>query len=298
MVSNETDQQEREIRDSILRIKEDIPQIAGVVDAFEELFVKRSLAKSKLPAPSLELANFDTARFSQGAPILDDRKIELDRDSLLQVANLIIPALEKGFSKLLDPLERLKSLLGRDQTFMDRLLTALESTNRIIIEEMASQVEMEPETLQFVCSELTKPFAEKAEETVRALIKDLAWSKGYCPVCGGWPGVSFWKGQEGRRFLDCSVCGHEWSFMRTKCPFCENDDNSQMELVFSEDRKFEHAELCHVCKRYIVGLDTRDMITTPHRSVAPLGLIYLDFLVQERGFLPGAALGWNVLDIT
>ena len=151
MVSNETDQQEREIRDSILRIKKDIPQIAGVVDAFEELFVKRSLAKSKLPVPSLDLDNFDTARFGQGAPILDDRKIEIDRDSLLQVANLIIPALEKGFPKLLDPLERLKSLIGRDQTFMDRLLTALESTNTIIIEEMASQLEMEPATLQFVC---------------------------------------------------------------------------------------------------------------------------------------------------
>jgi FdhE protein len=298
MVSKETDQQEREIRDSILRIKKDIPQIAGVVEAFEELFVKRFLAKSKLTIPTLDLDNFDTTRFGQGAPILDDRKIEIERDSLLQVANLIIPALEKGFPKLLDPLERLKTLIGRDQKFMDRLLTTLESTNTIIIEEMASQLQMEPATLQFVCSELAKPFAEKAEETVRALIKDLTWSKGYCPVCGAWPGVSFWKEQEGRRFLNCSVCGHEWSFMRTKCPFCENDDNSQMELVFSEDRKFEHAELCHVCKRYIVGLDTRDMIAIPHPSVAPLGLIYLDFLVQERGFLPGAALGWNVLDIT
>ena len=298
MVSNETDQQEKEIRDSILRIKNDIPQIAGVVNAFEELLVKRYLAKSKLPIPSLNLENFDTARFYQGAPILDERKIEIDRDSLLQVADLIIPALEKGFPKLLQPLERLKSFMQGDQSFMDRLLAALESGNTTIIGEIASQLEMEPETLQFVCSQLAIPFAEKAEETVRTLIKDMEWHKGYCPVCGGWPGVSFWKEKEGRRFLDCSVCAHEWSFMRTKCPFCENDDNAKMELVFSEDRKFEHAELCHVCKRYIVGLDTRGMITTPHPSVAPLGLIYLDFLVQERGFRPGAALGWNVLDKT
>ena len=298
MVSNETDQQEKEIRDSILRIKNDIPQIAGVVNAFEELLVKRYLAKSKLPVPSLNLENFDTARFYQGAPILDERKIEIDRDSLLQVADLIIPALEKGFPKLLQPLERLKSFMQGDQSFMDRLLAALESGNTTIIGEIASQLEMEPETLQFVCSQLAIPFAEKAEETVRTLIKDMEWHKGYCPVCGGWPGVSFWKEKEGRRFLDCSVCAHEWSFMRTKCPFCENDDNAKMELVFSEDRKFEHAELCHVCKRYIVGLDTRSMITTPHPSVAPLGLIYLDFLVQERGFRPGAALGWNVLDKT
>ncbi len=151
MVSNETDQQEKEIRDSILRIKNDIPQIAGVVDAFEELLVKRYLAKSKLPVPSLDLENFDTARFYQGAPILDERKIEIDRDSLLQVADLIIPALEKGFPKLLHPLERLKSLMRGDQSFMDRLLAALESANTTIIEEIASQLEMEPETLQFVC---------------------------------------------------------------------------------------------------------------------------------------------------
>ncbi|MFH0959675.1 MAG: formate dehydrogenase accessory protein FdhE, partial [Pseudomonadota bacterium] len=129
-------------------------------------------------------------------------------------------------------------------------------------------------------------------------IKDLSWLKGYCPVCGSWPEISFWKGSEGRRFLKCSFCSHEWSFMRTQCPFCENTDNEKIEIIFSEDRNFEHAELCQECMKYIVGIDTRNMIAVPHAYVAPLGLIYLDVLAQDKGFQPGAACVWNMLEKT
>jgi len=86
--------------------------------------------------------------------------------------------------------------------------------------------------------------------------------------------------------------------MRTQCPFCENTDSEKMEIIFSEDRNFEHAELCHSCMKYIVGIDTRNMIAVPDGSVAPLGLIYLDVLAQDRGFQPGAACAWNILEKT
>jgi FdhE protein len=80
------------------------------------------------------------------------------------------------------------------------------------------------------------------------------------------------------------------------CPFCENDDQSKLELYFSEDRKFERAELCHNCKKYLVSIDTRNMVQQPAAQVAALGMIYLDFLAQEKGFAPGAVCAWNVME--
>jgi len=76
--------------------------------------------------------------------------------------------------------------------------------------------------------------------------------------------------------------------MRTACPFCENNDHEKLELIYSEDRDFERAELCHECKRYIVGIDLRDRTEDPIMEVIALRLFYLDILAQDKGFVPGA----------
>lgn len=291
MVSDETHNKTvKSIRDSLELIKKDIPQLRGVVEAFEELLVAKSVAKSEISTPGFSNIEIDLARFSQGVPVLDDRKIEVDRDSLRKVALLLIPAIKKGFPKIDVALNRLESFVANDETAMEQLQPALESGSAVILGDMAVKLDIPTEILQFVCSELAKPFAEKVEEAIAPMIEGLSWLKGYCPVCGAWPTVSVLKGNEGRRFLNCSVCGHEWNYMRTQCPFCENTDTTKQEIIFSEDRKYEYAELCHTCRKYIVGLDTRNLISPPHPSTAPIGLIYLDVLAQERGFTPGATV--------
>lgn len=291
MVSSETHQQvAREIKDSLDRFKEGIPQLTELLEAFEELLVARSIARLEIPTPDLSTVEIDSMRFSQGSPILNDRKIDVDTGSVKKVALLIIPAMQKGFPKLHNALERFTNFIDNDNTAMNTLQLVLESGSRETMEELASRLDIPLSILQFICSELAKPFAEKLSGTLAPMIEGLTWLKGYCPICGSWPGLSVLRENEGKRFLTCSVCGHDWQYMRTQCPFCENADHEKLEIIFSQDRKSERAELCHVCKKYIVGIDTKDLINPPHPSTAPFGLIYLDFLAQDRGFSPGATL--------
>ncbi len=84
--------------------------------------------------------------------------------------------------------------------------------------------------------------------------------------------------------------------MRTKCPFCESEDQEKLEILFSEDRKSERAELCYSCMKYLVSIDLRDRADEVVLEAAPLGLVYLDVLAQEKGFSPGAICGWNVIN--
>lgn len=297
MVSDETSEKiTGSIRDSLQKTKKDIPQLSGIVDAFEDLLVKRAIAKFTLPTPNFSNVIIDLGRFSHGVPVVDEGNIDIEKESFKKVALLLLPAIRKGFPKLDVPLSRFESFINENETAIDQLIPALESSDRAVLDQLAGNLDISATALQFVCSELAKPFAEKIAEAIAPLIKDVAWSKGYCPICGAWPELSTWKGPEGRRFLNCSVCGHEWTYMRTQCPFCENSDNAKLEIIFSEDRNFEHAELCHVCMKYVAGIDTRNMINPPYPSVASLGLIYLDFLAQERGFAPGATSAWNVLE--
>ncbi len=80
------------------------------------------------------------------------------------------------------------------------------------------------------------------------------------------------------------------------CPFCESDDQDKLQFLFSEDRKHERAELCLVCNKYVVGIDSRDLIYDIPREVAGLGLVYLDLIAQQKGFSPGVANAWNKLE--
>jgi FdhE protein len=66
-----------------------------------------------------------------------------------------------------------------------------------------------------------------------------------------------------------------------------------LEFLYSEDRKNERAELCIACKKYILGIDIRGLIKKPPKEIASLGMIYLDILAQDKGFVPGAVLLWN-----
>jgi FdhE protein len=299
MVSTETPHQATQtIKDSLSRIKKDIPQLSGVVDAFQDLLINRVAAKSELPMVEFSDEKVDRLIFSQGMPMLHDRKIHVDKQAIKGVSRLLIPSMKKGFPKLNVSLSKLELFLEENGSFLDELAHCMESIATDVPANLAMKMEIPSPELQFICFELARPFAENISEKVSPFIKDLSWPKGYCPVCGSWPAISFWKSSEGRRFLRCSFCAHEWTYMRTQCPFCENTDNEKMEIIFSEDRNFEHAELCHSCMKYIVGIDTRNMIAVPDGSVAPLGLIYLDVLAQDRGFQPGAACAWNILEKT
>jgi FdhE protein len=164
-----------------------------------------------------------------------------------------------------------------------------------IMDRIALALGTEPLTLKFILGQLLKPFIERLAESYKPLIQNLDWHRGYCPICGSFPELSYLIENEGQRWLRCSLCSHEWRFMRTKCPFCENDDHDKMEFYFVEDRSHERAEICYRCKRYLVSIDLRKCSDEVVLEVAALGMIYLDILAQGKGLLPIAVCAWNIV---
>ena len=53
-----------------------------------------------------------------------------------------------------------------------------------------------------------------------------------------------------------------------------------------EDRRHERIEACHKCKRYLIGMDMRAQVEETSTEVAEIGLMHLDAIAQEKGFLP------------
>ena len=119
---------------------------------------------------------------------------------------------------------------------------------------------------------LVKPFAERMAEAMVFPPEGVEWQKGYCPICGSWPNMDLIKGNEGHRWLRCSFCSHQWRFPRIVCPFCETEDHDKIEIIYSEARPFERAELCHNCRHYLAGIDTRELNVEPVLEVERFGV--------------------------
>ncbi len=288
------EQASEHIRTAIARLRKDLPQLATVFDAFEPLLVAQAALKADLPSVSQDGQHLDPDSFAQGVPILAKDDFVISRDQLKEAATRLTPALEKGFPRIKEQLAVIKKAIEASEVNPEICIAAMSQGCDESLEGAASRFGIEPGIVRFVFARFMKPFAEKRAESLAPFPDNPVWSKGYCPVCGSWPELSFLEGNEGRRWLKCSFCGHEWVFARIKCPFCETEEQSKMELIFSKDRAFERAELCYECMKYVVSLDLRERIDMA-REVAALGLVYLDVLAQEKGFEPGAVCGWNVI---
>jgi FdhE protein len=290
------------IEKAIHKIEKELPTLKSVLDAFKEIFIGRALLKTNLiDLRDIPISPPDSFQFSQGVPLLSGEMLSRFIDSWESSVDSMMPYIEKGFPKIKPELTRLKAAMEKGHLNLKDCMKALLEGQEKKTDETALNLETDPLILRFILDQLMKPFLERRIERTRPLIQALAWHKGYCPLCGSFPELSFLKEVEGQRWLRCSLCGYEWRFMRTKCPFCENDDHEEMELYFVEGREHERAELCYQCKRYIVNIDTRNFAEEVVTEVAAIGMLYLDILAQGKGFLPVALCPWDMVvkgDIT
>jgi FdhE protein len=292
--SRSPEQAPERIRTAMERLRKDLPQLAPILDAFNPLLVEQAALKADLPPVPKEGLNLDPDSFAQGVPVLAKGDFVISDDWLKKAAERLLPALEKGFPRIKEQLAVIKKAIDEGTVSPEVCMTAMSQGCDESLDSAASSFQIDPGIAKFVFASLIKPFAEKQAESLAPFPDNLVWNKGYCPICGSWPELSFLEGIEGRRWLKCSFCSHEWSFARIKCPFCETEQQDKMEMIFSKDRAFERAELCYECMKYVVSVDVREQIDVA-REVAALGMVYLDVLAQEKGFEPGAVCGWNVI---
>lgn len=273
---------------------EAIPELENIYEAFRPILAEQAAIKAGLSPVDFSDFEIDPERYTSGVPLLEKDAFKVSPDAFRSAAERLIPAMAASFPMMEDRLQTLNKAI-RDSSEADSPAIAVVLGNDGDAQRVADNIGITVELLQFAVGLIVKPFAENRAESLPPMPEDLQWLKGYCPVCGSWPELSYLEGKEGRRWLRCSFCGHEWSFARIQCPFCETKDHEKLEMVFQEGREHERAELCHECMKYVVGIDLRDRIDGAVHETAALGMVYLDMLAQQKGFTPGATCGWNVV---
>ena len=135
----------------------------------------------------------------------------------------------------------------------------------------------------------------------------LTWDKGYCPVCGSSPSISqlapadatnseYLVGGGGKKYLHCSLCGHDWHYKRSACAACGNEDSETREILYTVGVRHERIEACHKCGKYMLNIDMREYASLPDLDTIQMGLIHLDILAHKKRLTPISPTLWNTLN--
>lgn len=275
-------------------IERDVPSLKPVVNAFKEVMISRVILKATLSdRPDIRISPPELSRFAEGHPWLTEEAIASFIDPWGEPVESTMEPLARAFPSITAEVLRLKEALRAGELDLKQCIGFLVEGREEDINKIAACLGFQPNVLKFILGQMLKPFVEKRTESLRPLIENLPWVQGYCPICGAFPEMRFIKGEEDQRWLKCSLCGYEWRFDRQTCPYC-GEKKERKEFISVDGFEHEWVELCHDCHRYIVGIDLtkRTGVTT---DVATIGMVHLDIIAQNRGFLPAAECAWNMV---
>ncbi len=287
-----------EIEETIGRMEKDKPSLKPIADAFRELLVSRARIKARIPDyQGPPLPSPDLNRHFEGIPLLTQESLADLMDPWGEIVASTIAPLARAFPRIEAEAQRLKHAFDTGEADLSQCMRALVKGDGDEMDRIASRLGFPPSVLAFLLSQMLKPFVEKRAEPLHALVGKLPWHRGYCPICGSFPEITYLQG-EGQRWLRCSWCGHEWQFDRMLCPRCENLEQKRKDLIFVEGRRHEYAEACPDCHRYTVGIDLRERKGESITPASAIGLVHLDIMAQEKGYSPLAVCAWNMVGDT
>ncbi len=141
---------------------------------------------------------------------------------------------------------------------------------------------VDPEALDEVLLLTMKPFLERCAEVVQQRCDLSTWTQPYCPMCGGEPEFSLIT-PAADRLLICSRCSARWRFHPLACPFCGNDDRTQITSFTSRDGRYR-ISACDVCMRYLQAYDGRNASRPVLVTVDTIATLPLDAAAMQKGY--------------
>ena len=298
----------QKIVDSTLEsIKERVPAYGELADRFGPLFLTMARVRDKLIADSIDAPAVDTARLAAGAPLLVDRDLSSWADAMETARDELLPEVTEVLRLDTETARALRDHLA-DPANLVGLARARIEGDRKHFENTSVQLGIgQTPSLLYISETVFGPVLRAMVHGLGKSLSDLAWDRGYCPVCGSAPSIAqlarpesegseHLVGGGGKKYLHCSLCGHDWHFKRNVCAACGNEDSETREIFYQENVRRERIEACRKCGRYMLVVDMREFATPPHLDVVQMGLVHLDIAARERRLSPVSPTIWNTLE--
>lgn len=263
------------------------PVYKDLLGFYEKIFVAQEASKAHIDlAPPCISPELRDIKRREKLPLRDVSDFTFDpraaRDLLIQICGIIrtdnpemaaaAAAIVNGLDKELQPDILFASLLKSDDDYFVK---------------MAAALTCDKNALAFVAYNSLKPSVTTGAEQLSPYLTELdQWEKGYCPVCGNYPGLAVLD-YDGRRFLQCSFCWTAWPAKRVFCPFCEKTGGNRYHSLFSAQEKDLRADVCDICHKYLKTVDTRAADRIIYPALEQIASLHLDITARQKGYDSG-----------
>jgi FdhE protein len=128
-----------------------------------------------------------------------------------------------------------------------------------------------------------RPFLARCAESLAQRVDFSQWRHGHCPYCGWEPDFAVITPGADRRLI-CGRCLGQWTYAPLTCPFCSNDDRSQITSFATRDGRYR-VYGCDVCRRYLKAYDARNATRPVLVAVDTIATLPLDAAAMQRGYV-------------
>lgn len=241
------------------------------------------MAEGQAPDVAVDLsAAAATQAIAEGTPLLQAGRISIDTEvalgELRRVAKNLAETTELGSAA-----QRTAEIVARTEMDLTALLEAALGGERGPIERAASEIEADPEALARMTDLALQPFLWEAARALGTLTDVDAWERGYCPVCGAWPGLAELVGPEKRRHLRCIRCGTDWTWFVLLCPYCGNDDHRTLRVLQAPGTA-ERVDVCERCHGYVKAVPSYAPASAVRLIAEDVATMDLDVSATAAGY--------------
>jgi FdhE protein len=258
------------------------PEAQEPLRAYREL-VEIMAAHRPNIAPPILREELKEMKREEGFPLFSREDLPVDLISAIRLLEAFLERLSQKDHPDRAGMKQALEKIRRDQGWAERILKAVLRGDRKGISQMARAAEVDLRTLLFLGEQALRPSLTALREGALTEMDPEKWPFPRCPLCGSEPDMAYFA-RSGKRYLHCGFCGQEWAYARLKCPFCENEEQTELGYFKPEGNEAARVYFCRRCKRYLKTIDTRVLEEPAPMEVENLATLHLDALAAREGF--------------
>jgi len=287
---------ETSVMDQIIdRAIEQNPHSSELLKAFGPVIAKQRQLTDSITLSKLNYSAIDKEKLRAGVSVIQQITLFSPDDPLKEIALSLAEAVKVGMPKLSGEMDRLSDLIAKGKLRLADYFEAHPGEEDKAMAGWENNLKISPSNASFLLSLVACVLLERRAKEATEALREFAWEKGYCPICGEFPSIALIEEEGGKRFLHCSSCGQDWRFTRVVCPYCEKEASKEMDYFYVENKTQESAFVCDKCKKYLVTLYRAGRLHARDLDISAISLVHLDMIMQDKGYEPMTICAWNAL---
>ena len=261
------------------------PSYVDLLDFYTSVFMAQEEAEQHLHIEPKKIPDqVLSIKEKEGFPLLQPSEFVIDKTvsthlfkKICQIASGVNETLTTSARHILDT-------INAEKFDFDRVFENLLNEKDTYFERVADDMQIEKRVLVFFTYSSIKPSLKVYARAISDGNKSsVPWEKGFCPVCGSFPGIASLE-NGGGKFLFCNFCWNKWRVQRIFCPFCETEEQKALQYFYSEKESEYRVDTCNKCNKYIKTVDVRNLDRIFYPPIEQISTLHLDMMAEELGF--------------